>query len=62
MKMMLVTYTDKDKDLFEDVRELNRFNDILSFWYKPSTAVSWVDVRIRMQEVRKFEVWETNVD
>lgn len=62
MKMMFVTYTDKDKDLFEDVRELKRLNDILSFCYKPSTAVSWVDVCIRMEEVRKFEVWDNNVD
>lgn len=59
MKMLKVTYVDEKVDFFDNIKELNRFNDILSFMYKPSRSVAWIDTRIRMAEVRKFEVWET---
>lgn len=64
MKSLFVTYTNESSDRFDYVKDLNRFNDILSFTYTVKTKVfeRTIDCRIRMEEVRKFEVWEDNVD
>lgn len=64
MTQLLVTYKDGHDEQFYYVTNLNRFNGILSFTHvlKGTVRSITIDCRIRMDEVRKFEVWEDNVD
>lgn len=64
MTQLLVTYRDGHEEHFYCVTNLNRFNGILSFTYvlKGTVRSITIDCRIRMEEVRKFEVLEDNVD
>lgn len=62
MKMLKVTYVDGNIEYFEGVEQLNRFNNVLSFLYKREKNIACIDTRIRMEEIRKFEVWDTDVD
>lgn len=67
MTKLLVTYRDGYDEHFYYVTNLNRFNGIngiLSFTYVLKGAVRSITIncRIRMDEVRKYEVWEDDVD
>lgn len=63
MKFLSVTYIDGSTDYFEDVRNYERYTDRLSFTYNPTNAISKnVFAYIRMEEVRKLEVWHTDVE
>lgn len=59
MKFLSVTYIDGSTDYFEDISNYERYTDRLSFTYNPTNAISKnVFAYIRMEEVRKFEVWD----
>lgn len=63
MKFLSVTYNDGSTDCFENIKNYEKYVDMLSFTYNPTTSIAKnVFTYIRMKEVRKFEVWETNVD
>ena len=61
MKFLSVTYIDGSTGYFEDISNYDRYIDRMSFTYNPSDAISKnVFTYIRMEEVRKFEIWEIN--
>lgn len=63
MKFLNVTYIDGNTDYFEDIHNYERYIDRLSFTYNPTNAISKnVFAYIRMEEVRKFEIWDTDVE
>lgn len=63
MKFLSITYIDGSTDYFEDISNYDRYIDKLSFTYNPTDAISKnVFTYIRMEEVRKLEIWELDAE
>lgn len=61
MKFLSVTYIDGSTDYFEDISNYDRYIDKITFTYNPTNAISKnVFTYIRMEEVRKLVIWETD--
>lgn len=63
MKILSITYIDGSTDYFEDISNYDRYIDKLTFTYNPKDAISKnVFTFIRMEEVRKLEIWEPDFE
>lgn len=62
MKFLSITYIDGRTDYFEDIHNYERYTDMMSFTFNPTTSISKnVFTYICMKEVRKFEIWDADV-